>query len=127
MNVALWIVQICLCLAFLGTGSMTIVTPIAEMAEGGLLFVNYFPPWFVRCIGIAEMAGALGLVIPAATRIRPSLTPTAAWALAFLMVGAVGFHLIAGEVKGSVPAVIVGGLSAFVGWGRGVKARISPR
>lgn len=127
MNAALWIVQCFLCLAFLVTGSMTLVRPPAEMAEGGLLFVNYFPLWFVRFIGLAEVTGAIGLVLPSLTRFQPHLTPVAAWALALLMAGALGFHLFLGRVSGSVPAVIVGILAAFVGYGRGFIAPIAAR
>lgn len=127
MNAALWIVQFLLCLAFLGTGSMTLIRPTAEMAEGGLLFVNYFPVWFVRFIGLAEIAGAIGLVLPSLTRLQPRLTPIAAWALACLMAGALGFHIFTGRVSGSVPAVVVGVLAAFVGWGRSVRIPITVR
>ncbi len=127
MNAALWIVQFVLCLAFLGTGSMTLIRPIAEMAEDGLLFVNYFPLWFVRFVGLAEIAGAIGLMLPSLTRCQPRLTPIAAWALAFLMAGALGFYICIGKVSGSVPAVVVGVLSAFVGWGRGIKKPIVAR
>ena len=81
MSIVLWIVQVLLALAFIMAGSMKLVTPIAELAEANMTFVNVFPEWFVRFLGVAEVAGGIGLIVPAATRIMPRLTPLAAFLL----------------------------------------------
>jgi hypothetical protein len=81
----------------------------------------------VRFIGASELLGGLGLVLPAATRIKPALTPLAGAGLITVMVLAALFHLTRGEF-GAIPGnVILGSLAAFVAWGRWAKVRIMPR
>jgi len=72
----------------------------------------------VRFIGVVELAGALGVILPAATRIQPRLTPLAAAGLATIMVLAIPFHLMRGELKEIVINLALGGLAAFVACGR---------
>lgn len=91
MNVALWIVQALLAALFLFAGGMKLVTPIEEMTREIAM-----PGWFLRFIGVAEVLGALGLILPWLTGIRPGLTPLAAAGLAIIMVGAVGLTLVIG-------------------------------
>jgi hypothetical protein len=116
MTYALWIVQGLLALLFLFTGGIKLVLPIEVLTEGSPL-----PGWFVRAIGVAEVLGAIGLVLPGLLGIRPSLTPLAACGLVIIMIGATVLAL-AGVVPGGVaPALIplvVGLLSAFVAYSR---------
>jgi hypothetical protein len=81
----------------------------------------------VRFIGLSEVLGAIGLVLPAATRLFPWLTGVAGAALAVVMVLAAGTHATHGEFGNLVPVAVLGGLSTFVAWGRLVRAPIPAR
>jgi hypothetical protein len=87
--------------------------------------VTAAPEGLVKFIGVAEVSGALGVILPAATRIRPLLTPLAAVGFGVIMVLASGLHLSLGQPP--ILQVILGGLAAFVAWGRLCKAPIAPR
>src|SRR5437867_5371882 len=83
MNVALWIVQGLLAALFLFAGGAKLLLPLDQMAGPVAL-----PGWFLRFLGVAEVLGALGLVLPGLLRIRPGLTPLAAAGLVIIMIGA---------------------------------------
>lgn len=83
--------------------------------------------WLARFIGFAELAGAIGLVLPAATRVKPWLTPLAALGLAVIMVLATAFHRIRGEADLIAFNFVPAFLAAFVAWGRWTRAPIAPR
>jgi len=83
MTRALWIIQILLALLFLFAGGAKLVMPAAQLTAQTPL-----PAAFLRFIGVAEIAGALGLILPGALRIRPGLTPLAAACLSVIMIGA---------------------------------------
>jgi putative oxidoreductase len=125
LRIALWIVQVLLALAFTGAGLTKLLTPIAELAAN-MDWVNALPG-LVRFIGAAEFLGAVGLILPALTRIKPGLTPLAAAGLTVVMLLAAPFHLSRGEIGAIVPNLILGTLAAFVAWGRFKKAPIAPR
>jgi hypothetical protein len=113
MNVALWIVQGLLALAFLGFGSMKLLTPAEEMAAQSPV-----PVMLMQFIGVCEILGAFGLVLPWLLKIRPALTPLAAAGLTIIMVGAV---VITAMTMGVMPAIlplVLGVVAAFVAWGR---------
>src|SRR5687768_718866 len=118
MTYVLWIVQVLLALVFLFSGGVKLVTPLEELTAQTPL-----PGWFVRFIGVAEVLGAIGLILPGLLRVRPGLTPLAAAGLVIIMIGATVLTL-AGVVPGGggvAPALIplvVGLLSAFVVYGR---------
>ncbi len=126
LNVTLWTVQILLALIFAMTGTMKVVQPIAALA-GSLPALAHVPPALVRFIGIAELLGAAGLILPAATRIAPVLTPVAAGALTLVMLLASLVHISRGEFTVLLVPVLVGALCAFVAWGRSRGAPILPR
>jgi uncharacterized membrane protein YphA (DoxX/SURF4 family) len=92
MNVILWILQGVAALLFLMAGGMKLTQPIDKLA-GRMQWVKSFSPTQVRLIGTAEVAGALGLILPGVTGILPLLTPIAAACLVVLMLGAVSTHL----------------------------------
>jgi hypothetical protein len=125
MHIALWIVQGLLALAFGMTGFMKLGTPIEELATQ-MSWVNHLPAFLVRTIGALELAGAVGLILPAATRIKPKLTNLAALGLVATMAGAALTHLLIGEFM-ILPNIILGALALFVAWGRKTKAPIVPR
>ena len=120
LNVALWSVQGLLAALFLFTGSMKLLMP-AEMLEAQ----TPLPIELVRFIGMCEVAGALGMLLPGLLRIRPALTPLAAACLAVLMVAATILTpvLIAPDVVLTLMPAIVGMLAGFVAYAR---YRIAP-
>ena len=126
MKVVLWILQIVLAVAFLAAGAMKLTQPLAELAVS-LPWTADVPGALVRFIGVAEVLGGLGLVLPAATRILPRLTPIAAAALALDMVFATLFHVMRGETMMAPVTLILVALLAFVAWGRTTRAPIAPR
>jgi uncharacterized membrane protein YphA (DoxX/SURF4 family) len=126
MKYALWIIQILLALAFLAAGFMKLVTPVEQLAQN-MVWVNDVPVWLVRFIGLAELAGGLGLVLPALTRIQPQLTPLAGAGLALDMFLAAVFHLSRGEFGFIVPNLVLLALAAFVAYGRWNLVPIAPR
>jgi hypothetical protein len=109
---ALWFVQIVLALVFLCAGGMKLAVPIGAL---GLPYV--LPAVFVRFIGMCEVLGALGLLLPGALRIRTELTPLAAGGLTTVMVGAAMFTPPDQPQLAAVP-VTVGLLAAGVAYAR---------
>jgi hypothetical protein len=127
LHIALWVAQLLLALAFLGAGGMKLLTPIEELAKGPNSEWVAQMPALVRFIGLSEFLGALGMLLPAATRIKPGLTALAGVGLAVVMILAVGFHLMRGEVPHILPNIVLGGLATFVAYGRHKLAPIAPR
>lgn len=126
LHIALWVAQVLLAVGFAMAGLTKLTQPIAELAPK-MGWVTTTPEIMVRLIGLSEVLGSIGLIAPAALRIQPKLTGAAAWALALVMVLATGLHVMRGEL-GVVPVnVVLGGLAAFVGWGRLIKAPIAGR
>ena len=112
---ALWVVQGLLALLFLFAGAMKFVMPIEEMTRQ---IPVPLPGLFLRFIGVAEVLGAIGLILPGLLRIRPGLTPLAAAGLAIIMIGATVITLAAGDVAPALIPLTVGLLAAFVSYGR---------
>ena len=113
MTYALWIVQGLLALLFLWAGGIKLVLPLEKLTGPVPL-----PGLFLRFIGVAEVLGAIGLILPGLLRIRPGLTPLAASGLVFIMIGATVLTLAGGDVAPALIPLLVGLLSAFVAYGR---------
>jgi uncharacterized membrane protein YphA (DoxX/SURF4 family) len=113
MTYALWIVQGLLALLFLFAGGMKLVLPLEKLTGPVPL-----PGLFVRFIGVAEVLGAIGLILPGLLRIRPGLTPLAAAGLVIIMIGATVITLAGGDVAAALISLVVGLLAAFVAYGR---------
>src|SRR2546429_8756631 len=96
MTYALWIVQGLLAALFLFAGGMKLVLPLDKLTGPFPL-----PGWFIRFIGVCEVLGALGLVVPGLFRIRRGLTPLAAAGLVIIMIGATVITLIGGGLIGA--------------------------
>ncbi len=125
--IGLWVVQLLLALAFGAAGVMKLSMPIETLAVQ-MNWVNSAPDLLVRFIGLAEVAGALGMILPAATRILPWLTPLAALGFVAIQVLAIGTHAMLGELLVVLPVnLVLLGLAAFVAWGRWRKSPIRPR
>jgi putative oxidoreductase len=91
MVIVLWVVQGVLALAFLLSGFLKGFTPL-EGLKKNMAWVGDVPAGLVRLIGIAELLGALGLILPVATGIVPVLTIAAAVGLVLVMLSAAVFH-----------------------------------
>lgn len=107
MNIALWIVQILLALAFLMAGSMKATQPVEKLQQR-MNWTKHVKPGTVRLVGILEILGALGLILPVATHILPWLTPVAAIGLVLTMIGAIITHVRLKEASAaSAPAILL--------------------
>jgi uncharacterized membrane protein YphA (DoxX/SURF4 family) len=113
MNYALWTVQVLLVLLFLLTGGMKLALPTEALTKQVPL-----PGPFLRFIGVAEVLGAIGLILPGLLRIRQILTPLAAVGLVVIMIGATVVTLVYIGGGRAVMPMIVGILLAFVAYGR---------
>lgn len=118
MNVALWIAAIVLALAFLAAGAMKLLRSKEQLAAAGQGWVEAFPPGVIKLIGVAELLGAIGLVLPAITGIAPALVGWAAVGLALVMVGAIITHARRKETPMILANVVLLVLAVFVAWGR---------
>jgi hypothetical protein len=116
LHITLWIVQVLLAFLFIWAGGMKLVLPLEQLAgpPGSVVL----PGWFVRFIGVAELLGGLGLLLPSLLRIRPGLTPLAAAGLVIIMIGAVGVTLAGGVNPLVMVPAVTGLLAAFVAYGR---------
>jgi len=122
MNVALWIIQALLAALFIFAGGMKLVLPLEKLA--GPVAV---PGLFIRFIGVCELLGGLGLLLPGLLRIRPGLTPLAAAGLVVIMIGATWLTLSTGDIASAMVPLVVGILAAFIAYGRSRLAPIRPK
>ncbi len=110
MLIALWIINALLALAFLAAGTMKALRPKEALLASGMTWAEDFRPATVKTIGILEVLGALGLILPLLLGIAPILAPIAAVGLFVIMMGATVVHLRRHEKP--VPTVVLALLSA---------------
>ena len=113
MNIVLWIIQVLLALLFLFAGGTKLVLPIAEMTKQMAM-----PGLFLRFLGVVEVLGGLGLILPGLLHIKTWLTPLAAAGLVIIMIGATVISLRIGPVGPAMFPLLTGLLSALVAYGR---------
>lgn len=118
MKYILWIIQVLLALLFLFAGGTKLVLPIDVLTSMGSPNQILLPGWFIRFIGVCEVLGAIGLILPGLLRIRPNLTALAAAGLVILMIGATALTFAADGVGAAIPPFVFGLLAAFVAYGR---------
>jgi uncharacterized membrane protein YphA (DoxX/SURF4 family) len=118
MNLALWIVAIGLAAAFAGSGLMKQLVPKDKLASSGQGWAQDYSQSSIRLIGLAEILGAVGLILPAVVHIAPILVPIAAIGLALVMVGAAVVHTRRNEPMNVVVNLVLIALAVFVAWGR---------
>lgn len=115
MNVGLWVLQVLLALFFGLASSVPKLFLPADMLPP---LPIPLPSALIIFIGIAEMAGALGLVLPGLLKIQTWLTPLAAAGLGLVALGGMGYQLASGEAGNAVFAVVFAALCMFVAYGR---------
>ena len=98
-----------------------------EAAAMGAVWMPEAPIALPRFIGVMEVLGVIGIILPAATRIMPHLTVWAAAGLLAIQALAIPFHLIRGEANVVAFNLIYVALAVFVLWGRARKSPITPR
>lgn len=123
MNILLWIIQILLALLFLFAGGTKFYYTIEQMRAMGPPNQILFPGWFMHFIGVCEILGALGLVLPGLFRTKQHLTALAAIGLTIIMIGAVVVTAMTFGIGAAIPNVIILLLCAFVAYGR---TKLSP-
>jgi hypothetical protein len=110
MNIFLWIIQILLALLFVFAGVTKFIIPAPP--ELGI------PGWFLKFIGLCELLGGLGLVLPGLFRRQQYLTPLAAIGLTIIMIGAVAFSVTLFGVKSAISPLVIGLLCSFIAYAR---------
>ncbi|MGE5814926.1 MAG: DoxX family protein [Acidobacteriota bacterium] len=112
-NLVLWAVQVLLAALFVFAGGMKLVLPIEAMTGAIAL-----PGALLRFVGLAELAGGLGLLLPGMTGIRRELTPLAAVGLVIIMTGATVITVLSGSIPGALFPLVVGVLCGSIAHGR---------
>lgn len=126
LNIALWLAQFVLAAAYGLFGSMKATQPLDQLATM-MQWIPDFPVWFVRGLGVVEVLGAIGLILPSLTRIQPRLTVVAALLILVHQGCAIALHLSKGEASVLGLNMVLIALAAFIFWGRGRKSVIPPR
>ncbi len=118
MTYILWIIQVLLALLFLFAGGTKLVLSLEVLKSMGSPNQILLPGLLVRFIGVCEVLGALGLILPGLLRVRPALTPLAAAGLMIIMIGAAVLTFAGDGVAPALIPLVVGILAAFVAYGR---------
>jgi succinate dehydrogenase/fumarate reductase cytochrome b subunit len=115
MNRTLWVLQILLAALFLFSGAAKFFAPAEQMTQG-------MPAWmsisFLHFIGVCEMLGGIGLILPGLLHIKPGLTPLAAACLTIIVIGATVVTLMAGMIATALIPFVTTVFAAFVAYGR---------
>jgi uncharacterized membrane protein len=114
MNILLWILQILLAAAFFAHGLLFLTPPpdIAKLMDASL------PRWFQLFLGIAEIAAAIGLILPGLTRVMPWLVTWAAAGIVIVMVSATIYHVVRNEITSALITLLLLVMAAFVAYMR---------
>jgi hypothetical protein len=114
VNVGLWVLQVLLGLFMaVASGVPKLIVPVEQLP-----MPIPIPGPLLMLIGVLEIAGGLGLILPGLFKIRPGLTPLAAAGLGLIAIGGMVYQLMAGEPGNAVFALVIAILCAFVGYGR---------
>lgn len=118
MTYVLWIIQVLLALLFLFAGGTKLVLPLDVLTSMGSPNQVHLPGLLIRFIGVCEVLGGLGLILPGLLRIRRVLTPLAAIGLSIIMAGATVLTIVGDGVVLALMPLVTGLLAAFVAYGR---------
>lgn len=114
MNIALWVVQVLLAVAFLAHGWL-LLSPPPEIA---VRMNEMLPRWFQLFLGVAEVLAGIGLTLPGLTKILPWLVSWAAVGVMIVLVSATVLHAVRGEISSAVITFVLLAMAAFVAYGR---------
>jgi|SRR5215204_6046268 len=115
MNIVVWVVTGLLAAVFLMAGAMKLAKSKEQLLKDPqMAWAGDFSPGVIKLIGVAEVLGALGLVLPGAFDVATALVPAAAIGLALVMVGAFITHLRRRETQGAVTTFVLFALAVFV-------------
>jgi uncharacterized membrane protein YphA (DoxX/SURF4 family) len=98
-NIGLWVAQVVLAAVYVMAGFMKLTQPMDALVASGMTYAGDYPELLTRFIGTMEVLGAIGIILPAATRILPALTPLAALGFSAIQVLAIGLHTTRGEFQ----------------------------
>ena len=118
MNALLWVLQGLIGLLFLFSGGTKLVMSTEAMQKMSPPNSIMLPGWFVKFIGVMEILGGLGLILPGLTKIRRNLTPLSAIGLLIIMIGAVVITIMGPGVGAAIIPFVVGILCAVIAYGR---------
>jgi len=126
LDVALWVAQLAIAMVFVMVGWMKVTIPIPEL--GAMMpWAEELPSHFVRAVGMIDIAGGIGILLPALTRVKPGLTVLAAVGCVALQICAIVFHISRGEAMMAPFNFVLLALAGFVLWGRRGPAPIHAR
>ena len=125
IHITLWVAQVILT-AILIMGAVMKFQPIEEISTT-MPWTGQLPALIVRLLGVIDLSGAIGLILPSLLRIKPQLTPWAALCIIALMVCATIFHVSRGEESVIGFNIFVAFVAAFIAWGRFKKASIASK
>lgn len=118
MNIALWIIQVLLAVLFLFGGATKVFMSTEALMKMSSPNAVHVPIMFLRFIGVCELLGALGLLLPGIFRIKQGLTPLAAAGLTIITIGATVITLMGDGVVLAMIPLVTALLCAFVAYGR---------
>jgi len=114
MNIVLWVLQVILAVAFFAHGCLFLWPPASVVEQMNALL----PRWFQLFLGVAEILGAVGLILPGLTRILPWLVTWAAGGIMIVMVSATVLHLARGEMSSAAITLVLLAMATFVAYKR---------
>ncbi len=123
MNILLWVLQVLLALAFMAHGLLFLFPPAAMVEQMNASL----PRWFQLFLGVAEVLAAVGLTLPAMTRVQPWLVSWAAAGIMTVMICATVFHVMRGEVGAAVTTLVLLAMATYVAYMRWRVMPIQPR
>ena len=125
LGVFLWVLQIVLAVMYLMAGIQKAFGDLSVVVKT-IFWIAFTPPLLVRFIGVGELLGAIGLILPAALKIRPQLTTLAAAGLALIMLLANLMHIYRGEFFVLPMTLLMFAMAGFVAYGRWKLAPVTP-
>jgi putative oxidoreductase len=114
MNIALWIVQVLLAVAFLAHGWLFLAPP----PDIAVKMNETLSRWFQLFLGAAEVLAGIGLTLPGLTKIQPGLVTWAAVGVGIVSASATVFHVVRGEISSALITLVLLAMAAFVAYGR---------
>ena len=123
MNILLWVLQVLLAVVFIAHGLLLLMPP-PEIAAQMLMSL---PRSFWVFLGVAEVAAAMGLTLPGLTRVMPWLVSWAAAGIMIVMISAIGYHIVRGEISSAAVTFVLLIMATFLAYERSQVLPIAPR